>query len=109
MPELPEVETIARGVHTRVRNDRITDVWFSSHRQPFKNPPAHQAKGLEGRTILGVERVGKHIVMRLGVVAQPSSEGLRREARLRPAGPKSLLHAMAVSYTHLTLPTTPYV
>ena len=95
MPELPEVETIARGVHTRVRNDRITDVWFSSHRQPFKNPPAHQAKGLEGRTILGVERVGKHIVMRLSAVAQPSSEDLRREARLPPAGPKSPLHAMA--------------
>jgi formamidopyrimidine-DNA glycosylase len=101
MPELPEVETIARGVHARVRNDRITDVWFSSHREPFKTPPPKQAKGLEGRTILGVERVGKHIVVHLSALAQPPSEGLRREARQRPPGPKSLppagrpLHAMA--------------
>jgi formamidopyrimidine-DNA glycosylase len=76
MPELPEVETIARGVHTRVRNDRITNVWFSSHRQPFKTPPAKQAKGLEGRTILGVERIGKHIVVHLSAPAHPSSKGL---------------------------------
>jgi formamidopyrimidine-DNA glycosylase len=66
MPELPEVETIARGVHARVRNDRITDAWFSSHREPFKTPPTQQAKGLEGRVILGVKRAGKHIVMHLG-------------------------------------------
>ena len=37
MPELPEVETIARGVHARVRGDRIVEVWFASHREPFKN------------------------------------------------------------------------
>ena len=66
MPELPEVETIARGVDERLRGDRIVEVWFGSHTQPFKTPPAAQASGLEGRVILKVRRVGKHIVCELG-------------------------------------------
>jgi formamidopyrimidine-DNA glycosylase len=65
MPELPEVETIARGVDARVRGDRIVSVWFSSHKEPFKTSVDEQAEGLEGRTILGVKRVGKHIVCEL--------------------------------------------
>ena len=65
MPELPEVETIARGVHQRVRGDRIVEVWFSSYPQPFKTPPAQQAKGLEGCVIEQVHRTGKHIVFEL--------------------------------------------
>jgi formamidopyrimidine-DNA glycosylase len=66
MPELPEVETIARGVNVRVRGDHIIEVWFGSHREPFKTPPTRQAKGLEGRVILAVHRTGKHIVCELG-------------------------------------------
>ena len=66
MPELPEVETIARGVDKRVRGDQIADVWVGSHREPFKTPGRLQAKGLEGRTILAVHRTGKHIVVELG-------------------------------------------
>jgi formamidopyrimidine-DNA glycosylase len=62
MPELPEVETIARGLDARVRGDRIVEAWFGGHREPFKTPPARQARGLEGRVILGVHRTGKHIV-----------------------------------------------
>jgi len=66
MPELPEVETIARGADARVRGDRIAQAWFGSHREPFKTPPAQQAKGLEGRRFLSVHRTGKHIVCELG-------------------------------------------
>jgi formamidopyrimidine-DNA glycosylase len=69
MPELPEVETIARGVHERVRGDRIVQVWFGSHREPFKTPAARQASELEGRPILAVRRAGKHIVCELGSTA----------------------------------------
>jgi len=72
---LPEVETIARGVDERLRGDRIVDVWFGSHTQPFKNPPAEQAAGLEGRTILGVRRVGKHIVCDLGETGSQTASG----------------------------------
>jgi formamidopyrimidine-DNA glycosylase len=66
MPELPEVETIARGVDTRVRGDRIVDVWFGTHREPFKTPAARQAKGLLELKIVAVHRTGKHIVVELG-------------------------------------------
>ncbi|MGA3049849.1 MAG: bifunctional DNA-formamidopyrimidine glycosylase/DNA-(apurinic or apyrimidinic site) lyase [Terracidiphilus sp.] len=66
MPELPEVETIARGVNERVRGDRIVQAWFGSYKEPFKTAPARQAKGLEGRSILKVQRIGKHIVCALG-------------------------------------------
>jgi formamidopyrimidine-DNA glycosylase len=76
MPELPEVETIARGVHARVGGDRIVDAWFGSHREPFKTPAGRQAKGLEGRVVLGVRRVGKHIVCDLG----PAGSGRRKKS-----------------------------
>jgi formamidopyrimidine-DNA glycosylase len=66
MPELPEVETIARGVNQRLRGDRIVQAWFGSRPQTFKNPPSRQAKGLAGRVILAVHRTGKHIVFELG-------------------------------------------
>ena len=72
MPELPEVETIARGVNDRVQGDLITEAWFDSHREPFKTPPARQAAGLEGRRILAVHRTGKHIVCELGPPSDPS-------------------------------------
>jgi formamidopyrimidine-DNA glycosylase len=70
MPELPEVETIARGVNARVSGDRIVEAWFGSHREPFKTPAALQALGLEGRTIVAVHRTGKHIVCELARVVQ---------------------------------------
>ncbi len=81
MPELPEVETIARGVDARVRGDQIVEAWFGGHREPFKTPPARQATGLEGRTILGVHRTGKHIVCDLG----PADGGPLVEGGTEPA------------------------
>ncbi len=92
MPELPEVETIARGVDRRVRGDRIVEVWFSSYPQPFKTPPSKQASGLADRTILAVHRTGKHIIFELGPSdrsrrgAEPKSNlGVRTTKRLRAA------------------------
>jgi formamidopyrimidine-DNA glycosylase len=66
MPELPEVETIARGVDERLRGDRIETTWFSEKPEPFKSPPQLMAKELAGRSIDRVHRVGKHIVFDLG-------------------------------------------
>ncbi|MFP5228457.1 MAG: bifunctional DNA-formamidopyrimidine glycosylase/DNA-(apurinic or apyrimidinic site) lyase [Acidobacteriota bacterium] len=65
MPELPEVETIANGVHRRVRGDSIVSAWFSHHREPFKTPPAEMASALAGLRIGKVHRIGKHIVVDL--------------------------------------------
>ena len=68
MPELPEVETIARGVDERLRGDRIESTWFSEKPEPFKSPPQLMARELAGRSIDRVHRVGKHIVFDLADV-----------------------------------------
>jgi formamidopyrimidine-DNA glycosylase len=65
MPELPEVETVANGVHLRVHGQRIESVWTSGKPQTFKSPESLIAKTLTGQTISGVRRVGKTIVMTL--------------------------------------------
>jgi formamidopyrimidine-DNA glycosylase len=66
MPELPEVETIARGVDERLRGDLIENTWFSGKKEPFKSSRRIMAKELPGRRILRAARVGKHIVFDLG-------------------------------------------
>ncbi len=63
MPELPEVETIAAGVHARVHGARITAVWTSGKPQTFKSPEHEIAAALTGARIESVRRVGKTIVM----------------------------------------------
>ena len=65
MPELPEVETVANGVHARVAGQRVRDVWTSGKPQTFKSPEANIAAALTGSRIEGVRRVGKSIVMDL--------------------------------------------
>lgn len=73
MPELPEVETIANGVHRRIHGDTILSAWLSSAREPFKTPPDEMASALAGLRIQRVRRVGKHIVFDLAPASQPSS------------------------------------
>ncbi|MFZ3262469.1 MAG: bifunctional DNA-formamidopyrimidine glycosylase/DNA-(apurinic or apyrimidinic site) lyase [Terriglobales bacterium] len=65
MPELPEVETIVRGLERRVIGDTIISVWIGSRPQPLKSPAALIARTLEGKRIVGVHRAGKHIVFSL--------------------------------------------
>jgi len=65
MPELPEVETVANGVHERVHGQTIRSVWTSNKPQTFKSPPALLAETLTGARITRVHRVGKTIVVDL--------------------------------------------
>jgi formamidopyrimidine-DNA glycosylase len=65
VPELPEVETIVRGLERRVAGDTIESVWIGSRKQPLKTPAAAIVKTLEGRRIGRVHRAGKHIVFDL--------------------------------------------
>jgi formamidopyrimidine-DNA glycosylase len=65
MPELPEVETIANGLHKRVRGDRIESVWLGSKPEPLKSTAREIARTLEGARVGQVRRVGKHIVFDL--------------------------------------------
>jgi formamidopyrimidine-DNA glycosylase len=63
MPELPEVETIARGLDRRVRGATIVAVWLGEKPEPFRSPPAVIEQALTGCRIAQVHRVGKHIVV----------------------------------------------
>ncbi len=83
MPELPEVETIARGVNERLRGDRIKDAWFSEKPEPFKSSPQGMATELPGRRIERVHRVGKHIVFDL---ARGKSPGVQWIVHLGMSG-----------------------
>jgi formamidopyrimidine-DNA glycosylase len=65
MPELPEVETVANGVHTRIHGQTIRSVWTSNKPQTFKSPPDEIIEALTGSRIERVHRVGKTIVVDL--------------------------------------------
>lgn len=62
MPELPEVETVANGVHARIHGQTVLSVWTSNKPQTFKSPPEEIAEVLTGSRVDRVYRVGKTIV-----------------------------------------------
>ena len=108
MPELPEVETVARGVNKRVRGDRIVDVWLGSHKEPFKSPAAKMAKALEGRAILGVRRAGKHIVVELSLASSnlPNGSSRRDVAEAEPEA-QWIVHLGMTGQLLITTPESP--
>ena len=65
MPELPEVETIARGLAKRVTGDVVESVWLGQKKEPLKSPASEIAATLEHSRIAAVRRIGKHIVFDL--------------------------------------------
>lgn len=79
MPELPEVETVANGVHARVAGLRIDSVWTSGKPQTFKSPEAEIAETLSGARIVRVRRVGKTVVADL---ERPREDGTAERAQL---------------------------
>ncbi|HZW94946.1 MAG TPA: bifunctional DNA-formamidopyrimidine glycosylase/DNA-(apurinic or apyrimidinic site) lyase [Candidatus Eremiobacteraceae bacterium] len=65
MPELPEVETIARGLASRVSGDVIESIWLGQKPEPLKSSAQEIAAALENSRIATVRRIGKHIVFDL--------------------------------------------
>jgi formamidopyrimidine-DNA glycosylase len=89
MPELPEVETIVRGLDKRVAGDTVESVWIGSRKQPLKSPAGVIAETLEGKQIVRVHRAGKHIVFDLEQTARPkkgrrTDRGKTRQAASLP-------------------------
>jgi formamidopyrimidine-DNA glycosylase len=84
MPELPEVETIVRGLAQRVTGDVVESVWLGQKKEPLKSPAQEIAAALEHSRIAAVRRMGKHIVFDLeksGVArALLSARGRNRQA-----------------------------
>ena len=67
MPELPEVETVARGLQTSVAGRRIVSVRLG--KTDFIDDPAALEQQLPGRQIEKVERYGKFMLLRLSARA----------------------------------------
>lgn len=83
MPELPEVETVARSLNKLVAGDVIESVWLGSKPEPLKSPAREIARTLEGSRIVGARRVGKHIVIDL--LRDGTSKGARSRKQVKNA------------------------
>src|SRR5438132_11537109 len=81
MPELPEVETIARGLDKRIAGDVIESVWLGSKPEPLKSPATKIAATLESSRIYGVHRAGKHIVVDLDNAKVREKASAHRQAQ----------------------------
>jgi formamidopyrimidine-DNA glycosylase len=84
MPELPEVETVARGLQKAIVGRRILSVVLG--KTDFIDDPAALEQHLPGRQIEAVERYGKFMLLRLS----PASTGAEG-AENGDAAPASLL------------------
>ena len=78
MPELPEVETVARGLRRTILGRRILSVRLG--KTDFIDDPAALEQHLPGRRIEAVDRYGKFMLLRLSPVrvdssAAPSANG----------------------------------
>ena len=83
MPELPEVETIARGLDRNIAGDTIESVWLGSKPEPLKSSPQELVSVLEHSRIARVRRVGKHIVFDLETSGTQASKTVRPLGKLK--------------------------
>jgi formamidopyrimidine-DNA glycosylase len=96
VPELPEVETIARDLAPLLVNRRITGL-RAARRPPVFDKASLAPRTIVGRTIHDVGRAGKFVIIELG-------DDLRLAVHLRMTG--NLLHQRSparVPYTRATL------
>ncbi len=64
MPELPEVQTVVSQLHEKITGKVIVSVW-SDWQKKILTPFQEFAKGLQGTQVIGVRRLGKHIIIDL--------------------------------------------
>lgn len=105
MPELPEVETVARGLQREVVGQKILSVTLG--KTDFIDNPETLESELPGRTIARVERYGKFLLLRL-TVDGAASEREGETALLVHLGMTGLLMPRAVSdprikHTHVVM------
>jgi formamidopyrimidine-DNA glycosylase len=105
MPELPEVETIARGLANRVTGDVIESVWLGSKPEPLKSTASEIVATLESTRIAGVRRVGKHIVFDLENgrrASSPVARNLRKKSSKTRKPPPSSTTAQWIVHLGMT-------
>jgi formamidopyrimidine-DNA glycosylase len=79
MPELPEVETIARGLRQSILGRRILSIRLG--KTDFIDDPAALEQHLPGRRIDAVERYGKFMLLRLSETLGDELAGVNRVAK----------------------------
>jgi formamidopyrimidine-DNA glycosylase len=73
MPELPEVETVVRGLRASLPGRRILSVRFRM--TDFIEDPSGLERDLPGSSIEDVSRYGKYVVLQLSGAACPPTAG----------------------------------
>jgi formamidopyrimidine-DNA glycosylase len=106
MPELPEVETVARGLQLTIPGRRIISVTLG--KTDFIDDPAALEEHLPGRTIEKIERYGKFMLLRLSAVENAANGAAKPASLLVHLGMTGNLapNAAAVpheKHTHVTL------
>ena len=81
MPELPEVETVARGLRQAILGRRILSVTLG--KSDFIDDPVALEQHLPGRQIQAIERFGKFMLLRLS--AAPGGKAPSGEPAAQPA------------------------
>jgi formamidopyrimidine-DNA glycosylase len=106
MPELPEVETVVRGLQREIAGRAIATITLA--RTDFIDNPAMLDKELPGRRILRVERYGKFMLLRLGARERTEKNGDDQSALLVHLGMTGMLMPQAASepqkkHTHVVM------
>ena len=105
MPELPEVETVARGLQREISGTKIVSVALG--KTDFIDNPEAVERELPGRTVLRVERYGKFLLLRLSA-NEEAEEGDEQAALLVHLGMTGALMPKKVSepqakHTHVVM------
>jgi formamidopyrimidine-DNA glycosylase len=106
MPELPEVETIARGLAKRVTGQAVESVWLGQKKEPLKSSAAAIASTLEHSRIAAVRRMGKHIVFDLeqdrNYAAPSPAKSRRANQKLKERQPSASTKAQWIVHLGMT-------
>src|SRR3954468_14325435 len=105
MPELPEVETIARGLAKRVTGEVIESVWLGQKKEPLKSPATEIAETLEHSRIAEVRRMGKHIVFDLERAMRTPTAGNGRASKRTAKKSKAIASTVPAVPVGDALPT----
>jgi formamidopyrimidine-DNA glycosylase len=105
MPELPEVETVARGLRKEVAGRRILSITIG--KSDFIDNPADIERELPGRIIREVQRYGKFLLLRL-TTAEKTGQQDEESALLVHLGMTGMLWPRPVSepqlkHTHVVM------
>src|SRR6187401_2392834 len=82
MPELPEVETVARDLGPRIVGATITGARASWARTLRTHTPEAFAEAVAGREVLGVGRRGKQVVIELSDGRELRFRDIRKFGRI---------------------------